>query len=338
MPRLGADPGGRHLDFLENPCGPPPAAVEAARAAARSLGTYPDPRAARLRAALSDRLGLADAAISFGTGSAEVVERLIRTFVRPGEAVLSTDPTWPMLDRICAAQGVELRTVPYDLDRAAPRASIGAGRLLAAMDSRVRLVYLANPDFPLAAWMDEEQLRGLLDGLAVPLVVDEAYVEFAPRRAAVVPGLVAAGHRLVGVRTFSKFYGLAGLRLGYAFGHPALIDAAARLETGFAVPAFTEAAALAALGDRAHGERTLAALAGAAAALRDGLARRGLRWLDSDVNFMMAECPCPPERLFDALHAAGLHVPEVAWNGFVMLPVATAEDSERIADVLARLP
>ena len=340
MPRLSDTSGGRHLDFLENPCGPPPAAVKAARRAAASLATYPDPGARTLRGALSDRLGLPGSAISFGSGSAEVVARLVRTFVKPGEAVLTTDPTWPMLERICEAEGVELRSVPYALDRSGPRAVVGAGRLLGAVDASVRLVYLANPNFPLASWLDEADLRLLLAGLggAVPLVVDEAYVDFAePQRQALVPELANEGHAILGVRTFSKFHGLAGLRLGYAFGHPALIDAAARLETGFTVSAITEAAAVAALGDRAHAARTGNHLARAAKAMTLGLRRLGLTWLESDVNFRMAEAPAAPDRVFDALHEAGLHVPEVEWNGFVMLPVATAADSRRIIDVFASL-
>lgn len=342
MPRLAdPNPGARHLDFLENPAGPPRRAVAALRATAPALDRYPDPTLSALRGALGERLGLASPCFTFGTGSAEVVERLLRTFVPPGHTVVATEPTWPVLHRFCAMLGLRLRTVPYRLARGPDGlgVTLDLGELADAVDAGTRLVYLPNPNFPLAAWTEPAGLRRLLARLdgAVPLVVDEAYVDYADAaRQGITPALVREGHWLVGVRTFSKFHGLAGLRLGFAYGPPTLIGLAARLEATFAVPRPAEAAALAALADVRHAERTRTTNRRGLAQLRRGLAGLGLGALPSDVNFLMAECPGSLEAVFDGLHARGLYTPGVAWENLVMLPVAAAADNRSVLDELAR--
>ena len=346
MPRYLADPapppGALHLDFLENPLGPPGLALQALRqSAGPALARYPDPRLTSLRRALAQRLELPGECFTFANGSTALVERALRTFTKPGDTVVATDPTWPVFERFCRAQGVGLIQVPYTIDRGNVVARLNLDDLLDAVDSRTRLLYLVSPNNPLGTALAETAFRRFLEGLHpwLPVVVDEAYIEYAEQ-----PGLLRT-HRLIsgsdrpliGIRTFSKFYGLAGMRLGYAFAASSTMRLLARLELPFATAGPAETAALAALHDLAHAEATRAAVRRGRAQLRDALAQLGLFSLESEANFLMAEMPGDPAQVYDRLIENGIYLPEVVWQGFMQLPIGLEADHERYLRVLAAL-
>jgi histidinol-phosphate aminotransferase len=346
MPRYfsepGPPPGALHMDFLENPAGPPPKALAGLRRSRRaSLSRYPDPNTGPLRRALAQRLGLPAGCLTFGTGASELVDRVLRTFARAGDAVVTTDPTWPVFERLCTALGAGVVRVPYVIDRASATARLDLEDVLKAVDSQTRLVYLVNPNNPLGATIDEDDFRRFLARLRphVPVVIDEAYIEYSDRKGVLRANQVVldAGRPVIGIRTFSKFFGLAGLRIGYAFADPATTQLIARLHLPFSVSAVGQDAALAALNDRAHAERTRETIQKGRRQLRAALARLGLFALSSEASFVMAEPPAEPDRVYDALVRNGIFLPEVCWNGLMQFPVGLQNENRRYLRVLAGL-
>ena len=322
-----------HVDFLENVLGAPsPVRVMKLGDVAR----YPDPAYSRLRGTLSARLDLPPESFTFGNGSSELVQRILTCYAGVGDQVISTDPTWPIFERFCAARGVVNLQIEHG-----GNGTIDLRQVLRAVNSRTRMIYLVNPSNPLGCGIDRHKFIGFLDALPphLPVVVDEAYVEFSerPRMLRVSEIVGRTKHPLIGVRTFSKFYGLAGLRIGYAFAPPDVAKLLARLELPFAVSSAAERAAIAALEDEEHAASTLRVNREGAKQLRDGLSLLGLSTLPSDANFLMSRTPAEPDVVFEAMTASGLHIPHVGWNRHIQLPIVKPREIGRILDVLARL-
>jgi len=335
-------PDSLHLDLLENPQGPPGLACEAVRKLeAPALARYPDPRLASLRGALAKRLGLPPECFTFGNGSTELVERVLRTFARPGDEVVAADPTWPVFERFCRVHGVGLARVPYTIDRTQGAARLNLEDILEAVNSRTRLIYLVSPSNPLGAVLGADEFREFLDRLrpGLPVVVDEAYLEYAERPDILnTQRLVLRMERpLIGLRTFSKFYGLAGMRIGYAYAAPDTLRLIARLHLPFACAAAAEVAALAALQDQDHARRTRDAVRRGREMVRRGLQKLGLTSLDSEASFLLAEMPAEPDLVYDTLMEHGLYLPEVFWQGFMQLPLGDDAAQERYLRVLGQL-
>lgn len=343
MPRYASEPpvvpGALHLDFLENPQGPPDSAGDAIRRTGKAaIARYPDPQIRSLRRALAGRLDLAEESFTFGNGSTELVERILRTFTRPGDAVLATDPTWPVFERFCKALGLDLCRADYTIDRQEGVARLDFDDLLRLVGPRTRLIYLVNPNNPLGTALPEAGFLHFLDRLPpdIPVVVDEAYIEYAERSDILRLNRLTRGSSrpLIGVRTFSKFFGLAGMRVGYAYAPPETTRLISRLELPFAVSATAESAAVAALADGPFAAATLAAVRRGRAQVRERLGRSGLLTLMSDANFVMAEMPGDPSRIYDTLMEEAIYLPEVFWKGFMQLPISLEEENERYLRVL----
>ncbi len=281
-----AETRGDALDANENPLPPPARWREAARGILEqaSVHRYPDPRAAGLRSRLAALHGLPGDALLFGNGSDELIGLLLAAFGGPEALCLVPDPTFSMY-RICAlAQGWRVEEIPLG-----PDWELGGSFVDAARRLRPTLVFLDSPNNPTGAAFDPavvDSLRGL-EGTT--LVVDEAYVEFGGR------SLLAAAPReegLVVLRTFSKAWGLAGLRLGWLAAHPRLVVGLEKARLPYNVGALTQALGCAALdlapeflgrvpGLLAHRTRLSAALAGVP----------GLRQWRSDANFILCSHP-----------------------------------------------
>ncbi len=269
----------------ESVFGPSPAAIEAMREAAPHAWMYGDPECHDLRAALAARHRLPPEAVVVGEGIDGLLGYLVRLTVAPGDAVVTSRGAYPTFNYHVAGNGGTLHTVPYAGDAEDPDALLGKAR-----DTGAKLIYLANPDNPMGSWHGACRIARTIE--AVPegclMVLDEAYAEFAPE--AVAPPVDPDDPRVIRMRTFSKAYGLAGLRVGYALGHPEVIAAFDRMRNHFGVGRVAQAGALAALGDDEWlaevGRRTAearVALAGIAAA-------NGLRALPSAANFVTVDC------------------------------------------------
>ncbi len=268
----------------ENALGPSPLALRALRAAAREVHRYPDGGAVRLRRALAERLGVGVEHVLPGHGSNELIAFLGHAFLGPGTNLVMADRAFAVYRLVAALYRAETVAVPmrdhtHDLDA-----------MRAAITPRTRLVFIANPNNPTGTAVDPGALDRFVAEVAprVPVVVDEAYIELlAPERRPDLRPHVRAGLPVILLRTFSKVYGLAGLRIGYAVAHPEAIEAFDRVRQPFNVNALAQAAAIAALGDEAHVARTRRMTGSGRRALVRAFDRLGLRSVPSEANFVL---------------------------------------------------
>lgn len=331
-----------HMDFLENPEGPPAMARAAVRRSSpASLARYPDPQLRTLRTKLAARLELPSDCFTFGIGSTELIDQVLRTFAQPGDSIVATDPTWPVFERMCRMHGLGLVRVPHCVDRSSASAQLNLDDVLRAVDSRTRLVYLVSPNNVLGTSIAEREFRRFLERLRpnLPVLVDEAYIEYCdqPDVVRVNRMLCDTDKPLIGTRTFSKFFGLAGMRVGYAYASPATLGLITRVQFPFSVSGVAEGAAAAALDDPSHAERTRITIRHGREQLRKELTTIGLRSLASDANFLMAELPADADVVYDALSKRRIFLPEVVWNGFMQLPIGKEDDNRRYLEVLANV-
>jgi len=318
----------------ENPLGPSPRAIEAARAALGTAHLYPDGSGFALRGALAARLGVEPGEVALGAGSNELIHLLVRTFCRPGEDQMVTHRhafiSYVIAARTHGVDAIETAVRPDDL-------GCDVDALIAAFGPRTRLVYLANPNNPTGAHLTRAELERIL-AAAPPralVVIDEAYHEYA---AALDPGYPASQpYRrerpwIITLRTFSKIYGLAGLRVGYAVADRRVVAELDRVRRPFNVSSLAQAAALAALDDTDHVARSVAAARTGLPALAAGLGALGLRVLPSLGNFLLCDLGRPAAPVYQALLARGVIArPMGAWGlaSHLRISLGTPPDIER---------
>ena len=274
--RLGAN---------ENVFGPSPRAIAALQAAASDIWMYGDPENHDLRAALAVHHGVGSDNIVVGEGIDGLLGYLVRLLVEPGDAVVTSDGAYPTFNYHVAGFGGVLHKVPYVNDREDP-----ASLFAKAGEVGAKMVYIANPDNPMGSWHRGADIVAAMDALpdGCLLVLDEAYVECAPEGTATPVDV--NDPRLIRMRTFSKAYGMAGARVGYALAAPGLISAFNKVRNHFGMNRAAQAGALAALGD----VDWLAHVQGEIATARDrigAIARdNGLVALPSAANFVAIDC------------------------------------------------
>ncbi len=268
----------------ESGFGPSPKVIAALRDAAPDFWTYPDPENYVLRTALADHLGIANDEVTISEGIDGLMGLLVRLFIAPGDIVVTSLGAYPTFNYHVVGFGGDLRFVPYAGLHEDPEALAAKAR-----ETGARMVYLANPDNPMGSFWPAEVIARFID--AVPedclIVLDEAYMETAPETPM---ALDTTRSNLLRLRTFSKAYGLAGLRCGYAIGHRRLIGAFNRIRNHFGVNKAAQVAALAALDDQAYLRQAVADIADA----RDRIARiameNGLLPQPSATNFVAIDC------------------------------------------------
>jgi histidinol-phosphate aminotransferase len=324
--RLGAN---------ESLFGPSPAALAAMAQAAGESWQYGDPEVHDLREAIAAHHGCPPAHIMPGEGIDGLLGLLVRLVVGPGTPVVTSEGAYPTFNFHVAGFGGVLHKVPYTADREDPE------RLIArAVATGARLIYVANPDNPMGTWHDAQTVARMVDRVpdGALLILDEAYGEFAPP--GTVPALDPADPRVIRMRTFSKAYGLAGARAGYAIGPAALIAAFDRVRNHFGLSRVTQAGAMAALADRGW----LAQVQAQVAAARDRIAGIGLAHglipLPSATNFVTLDCGGDGARaraLLAALGARGVFVrmPGVApLDRCIRVSCGRPQDLDVLAEVL----
>lgn len=280
------------LGSNENPYGPSPAARAAIVDQLQVLHRYPDPLGADLKRALAAKHGVDVERILLGNGSHELLMQLGQVFAGAGDDVVFSRYGFAVFALAAQAAGANLRIVD-----ALPRDAVmplghDLDAIAAAITSFTRLVYLANPNNPTGTWFGRDAFAAFMAHVPpeVIVVLDEAYAEMADAGdvATGLPLLVAHPN-LVVTRTFSKAYGLAGLRIGYLLAAPGLVAVMERVRESFNVNGPALAAAEAALGDEAHLAWVLAHNAEQRAALTSALRARGLAVLPSQTNFVLVE-------------------------------------------------
>jgi histidinol-phosphate aminotransferase len=291
--RRAAGAGGLlELGSNENAWGPGAAAVDAFTRSADALHRYPDPLGGDLRAAIARHLGLSPGQVLLGNGSHELLMQVAQVFAGPAAGVLASEFGFAVYAIAAQAAGAPFRAAPA-LPPDAPMArGHDLAALAAALDARTRVVYLANPNNPTGTWFDTAALAGFLEqaGPERLVVVDEAYIEYVtdPALASAV-ALLGRHPNLLVTRTFSKAHGLAALRVGYACGHPDLLEVLGRVRESFNVNGPALAAAEASLGDGAHLAQVRDANAEARERLAGALRGLGLRVTPSQANFLLVD-------------------------------------------------
>ncbi|HEX9780082.1 MAG TPA: histidinol-phosphate transaminase [bacterium] len=319
----------------ENALGPSPRAVAAARRALGSVHRYPDALCAKLRFALSARLKVAPESILVGNGSDELLVLALRAFVDPGEDVVVARPTFLIYELQARAAGASVRTVPlnsyrYDLPA-----------MKAAVTPHTKLVFIANPDNPTGTYVTARELNAFLSGLPgqTLVVMDEAYYEFVEARDYPQTARMIGERPVIVTRSFSKAYGLAGLRVGYAIARPEIIEALDAVREPFNVNAPAQAAALAALEDRRYLARSRALLAQGRRYLTAQLDRLRLRHVPSVTNFILIELGPRAAGVAAALLARGVIVREMSgWklDGCIRVTLGTMAENRKFIQALQR--
>ena len=289
----------------ENPLGPSPRALEALTAAAAGVALYPEGSAPALRRAVSEAVGMPEDTLVFGNGSDEVLHLLALTFLQPGDETVQGDPSFAMYE-VYATQCdavpilVPLKDFTHDLDAMAD-----------AVTAKTRMVFIANPNNPTGTLVRREAVARFLDRIPrdVLVVLDEAYAEYISD-----PGkpdlrsLVLEGRNVVILHTFSKAYGLAGLRVGYGIMRPEIAALLNRVRSPFNVNLPAQAAAAAALGDTDHVARTVALNAQGRDYFYAEFERMGLAYVPSEGNFVLVDVGRDARAVFEALQHKGVIV------------------------------
>lgn len=332
------------LDRAENQFGPSPKVLEAVR---DSLVThppsyYPEERYTALRRALAQEHDLPDDFFAFGPGSWELIARVIQVFAKPGEEIVSSGPGWFGFNLTCQRNGIAQKLVAFDRGGSGNRASHNLAAMREAITARTRLVYLISPSNPEGVTLQQAEMREFLSDLPpdLPVMIDEAYAEYADDPGMIdVPGLVREGtHAVIGLRTFSKFYAMAGLRVGYAYAQPRLLDLIRRSEQIFTLTHTAEVAAIAALGDRQHRQHVFDGARENRAEMQRRLSEIGVRHIPSNAPYIFAEAPSDFDRMVTELAEDGIVIAPYRFDDgrMVMLPVGTAQQSEKILEALGR--
>jgi len=318
----------------ENPLGPSPKAVAAVAGALANLHRYPDGSAFHLKRRLAERLGVSSEHILVGNGSNEILELVARTFLRPGDEAVMADQAFVVYRLLARAVGAVPRPVPlrghtHDLEAMA-----------AAVTPQTRVVFVANPNNPTGTIVGRAAWEAFLGRLPRHLVVvaDDAYAEYVtdPDYPNSITMRGDGSVAVVALRTFSKLYGLAGLRVGYAVADPVLIEVLGRIRQPFNVNALALVAASAALDDDEHVRRTLELNGAGMACLVEGVQRLGLSHVPSQANFLLVRVG-EGKRVYEALLHRGVIVRPMDAYGFpehVRVTVGLPEENRRFLEAL----
>jgi histidinol-phosphate aminotransferase len=327
------------LGSNENPLGPSPLAIRAMEAAAKCAHLYPDNEVTALRERLAIQHGVSPNQLIVTAGSANLLDILARTLLAPGLNAVTSERTFVVYPMVTRSVGAELRQVPckydgYDLDAISD-----------AIDSNTRIVYIANPNNPTGTLIPAKEMDRFLDRLPENVVValDEAYFEYADWLArergidySHALEYVRGERSVLVLRTFSKAYGLAGARIGYGMGPAELIGYLARLKTAFIVNGVGAAAALAALDDREHYEKSMRNNSSQLALLTRQLHELGYAVIESWGNFVYIETGEDASVLGRRLQMNGIVVRQLTggWGArtAIRVTVGSPEDNRKFIE------
>jgi histidinol-phosphate aminotransferase len=321
----------------ENPLGPSPMAMEAVRDAIPSLHRYPDGSGHALIQALARHLNCPAETIVIGNGSDDIIALLTNTLLQPGERAVMPQPSFLMYEIAVRAVGAEpvfvpLQDLAIDLE--------GMGR---AVNESTRLVFLCNPNNPTGTIIPAEDFNRFMTSLPadVVVVVDEAYIEFVRDSNCLQSSSYwATGHPIVTLRTFSKLYGLAGLRVGYGVMPVELAGYLNRIRQPFNVNALAQIAARAALQDREFVRRTLDVVHVGLSFLFEALTEMGVRYFPTQSNFFLIDVEQDAEAVFQAMLRDGVIIRSMKGYGYpryIRVNVGTGEENQRFVSALKRV-
>ena len=320
----------------ENPLGPSPAALTAMQKAITHLHLYPDGNAFYLKERLAKKLGMEPTNLILGNGSNEIIEFVGHALMGPGVDVVVSQycfAIYPIIARLFGANPIVVPARNYGHDLPA---------MLAAITPETKVVFVANPNNPTGTLAPREDVLRLVNEVpkSVLLVMDEAYIEFLDEPVDLLP-LIRRGEKpnLLIMRTFSKIFGLAGLRLGYGIAQPELIAALEKVRQPFNINSIAQAGALAALDDAEHVRKTRANNAAGLKFLTEGLKQLGLELIPSSANFILARA-VDGQRVFNELQKRGVIVRSLGGYQlpeWIRISVGTPEENRRCLAALKEI-
>jgi histidinol-phosphate aminotransferase len=318
----------------ENSLGPSPKAIEAMREAASRMHIYPDGNSYELKMALSSRLGLTTSHLILGNGSDELLELIAKAFLEEGQETIYGHPSFSEYEFVTLLMGgkgipVPLRDFAMDLEAIA-----------GAVTERTRLIFLCTPNNPTGKIIKQKDLDSFLESLRDDIIVilDQAYLEYVedPEHP---NGLeeVKAGKNLILLRTFSKAYGLAGLRVGYGISTPEIIGYLNRVKEPFNVNLMGQVAALASLEDEEHLNASVGLVAKEKAYLYSELEKRGITYVPSETNFIFMDVKMNSKEFFEKMLRKGVIIRTgdiFGYPTFIRITIGTRQENQRFLNAL----
>ncbi|MFO7860662.1 MAG: histidinol-phosphate transaminase [Desulfosalsimonas sp.] len=324
--------GSVKLASNENPLGPSPLAVDAMRAAMDKLHRYPDGRGYYLVEKIARKLGVAPGNVVLGNGSDEIIGMLTRALIQPGDEAVMTSPSFLMYEIMVRSAGalpvfVPLKSLFVDLDQMA-----------AQITENTRMIFLNNPVNPTGTIITRPEFEKFLDKVPdqAVVVIDEAYIEFAADPDCADGLAYCTGRRpVVVLRTFSKAYGLAGIRIGYGVMAEELAGWLHRVRQPFNANALAQAGACAALDDDAFMEKTVRLVRGELEFMYAALEHMGVNYFPSEANFFLIDVKCDADVFFEAMLRQGVIVRSMVSYGYpeyIRINAGTREENQRFLD------
>ncbi|UJF36174.1 histidinol-phosphate transaminase [Paenibacillus hexagrammi] len=321
----------------ENPFGSSPKVKAAIEAELANISLYPDGGAVDLTSAVAKYLGVETNQLIFGAGSDEVILMLARAYLVPGDDTVMAKHTFPQYKHNCEIEGANCIEVPlnhgtHDLDA-----------MLAAITDRTKIVWICNPNNPTGTMNTDEEIKAFLSKVPsnVLVVLDEAYCEY--NTTGEYPDsieLIKQYENVISLRTFSKIYGLASLRIGYGVGHPSVIRTINQVREPFNTTRMAQAAAIAAIQDNKFIEKCRTANSAGLAYLTEQFAKLGLTAFPAHGNFVMVDVGRPAAAVFEGLLRKGIIVRgghQLDFPTSIRVTIGSSEQNEKFIAALTQV-
>ncbi len=332
----------------ENPLGPSPKAIKALSGAVSGVNRYPDGSSFYLKRKIAKKFGLSTKNITIGNGSDELIDTVIKTFTEEHDEVLITKPAFLEYSILSKARGVKVKTVAVNLVN--PERSRGIkdfqydiNAILRAINARTKVIFIGNPDNPTGAYLNKRMLGDFIRACSSNRIVvfDEAYRELVDKKDYANPFKYINKKNIIILRTFSKAYGLAGLRIGYGFANKRIIAAMEKARLPFNVNLLAQKAAEAALDDKTHIIKTKKAVKTGKKFLVKSLEDLGFKIVISPANFILVNCGKKSgNEIFKKLLKHGVIVRDMKaydLSKFFRVNVGTMEENRRFIEALKRV-
>jgi histidinol-phosphate aminotransferase len=317
------------LNTNESPLPPSPEVIRAIKEAAdESLRLYPSPTAAPARNAIAEHFGVDPAQVTLGNGGDELIEMCFRAFAGPGDSVAFPTPTYPLFEPLCRIHDALPSKHPTELPSELPP-SLGP--------DPSPLKFIVNPNSPTGALFDLPAVEGVVAASSGVVVIDEAYVDFAPQSCL---QLLGRHDNVLILRTFSKGYGLAGMRIGFALGSRDLIEALDSVKDSYNVDRLAIVAAAAAIEDEDHHQKLVDEVITNRAHLAGALIDLGFEVVPSSTNFIFTKPPKPAIGVVAALRARKIlvrHYDREPIAGWLRITIGTQEQHDRLLSALKEI-
>ena len=328
--------GSIKLASNENPLGPSPLAVRAILKNVETINRYPDGSGYYLKSKLSTLFNLPLDQIIIGNGSNELIELIVRTFLTSGEEVIQAFPTFLVYEKIVTGAEGKLTTIPLSNFR------IDLDSMLKAITSKTKIIFINNPNNPTGSALFKNEVKDFLKSISrdIIVVIDEAYIEFiSDQDVAYGPDLLTDYPLLIVLRTFSKLYGLAGLRIGYGFSSKPIIDYMNRVRQPFNANTLAQAAATAALDDTEFVSRTLKIVKDGLTYLYRQIEELDLEYIPTQTNFFLIKVPMGANTVYELMLKEGVIVRSMASYGlkdYIRINVGLPEENQRFIHTLKK--